>query len=100
MDIVFGPTIMVIVLFYIVCFIFWIIVRRDQKKVNRIRKMGGVFLFWFIINWLFIMNLLISPVWYEPSPVVPGNFALSYLPIFILVSIPFILDMIYQSRQV
>lgn len=96
MDIVFGPIIMVIVLFYIICFIFWIIARSDQKRVNRIWKMGSVFLFWFIINWLFIMNLLMTPVWYEPSPAIPGNFALSYFPIFIMLSIPFIIDLLNQ----
>jgi len=90
---------MVLVLFYTVCFIFWIIVRRDKKKVNRLRKMVGVFLVWFIINWLFIMNLLMTPVSYEPSPVVPSNFALSYLPVFFVISIPFIIDVLDQSGK-
>jgi hypothetical protein len=89
---------MIAVFLFIVCYVIWrSYAKREENAVIRQRKMVGIFLVWFLLNDLYLMSQLMAPVWFEPAPVVPGLIALQYhLPFFILLSIPFIWDMINQ----
>lgn len=86
---------------FIGCLVLWIKwARTTQDKVKRFEKMAGIFLVWFILNGILMILLLQAPVWYEPAPIVPGLIALySNLPMLVILSIPFIVDMIYQQRK-
>ena len=73
----------------------------EQDEESRLRKKVGVFLIWFLINWIFILSQMMRPVWDEPDPIDPGLQMIQFnLPFFIIFSIPFIIDIIYQSRKI
>jgi hypothetical protein len=99
MDVVIIGPILSVSLFLLFLVIWFSYARSEQKEAVRLKKKAGVFLIWFLINWLYIMSQLLSPVWYEPSEVNPGLNALyGYLPLFVIFSIPFVADMINQWR--
>lgn len=87
---------------FVICTLVWYIISTDvENDLIRLRLCACIFLVWFIINWLFIMTQLLSPMSYEPAPIIPGLLALrSDLPIFVVLSIPFVIDLIRQSRGV
>ena len=87
---------------FAICTLVWYIISTDiENDLVRLRLCVCIFLLWFVANWLFIMTQLLSPVSYEPAPIVPGLRAFRYdLPIFAVLSIPFVIDLIRQSRGV
>ena len=101
MDVIVTQFVFIGLPLFLLCTLFWMLyARSEQNKEIRLKRMVGIFLFWFFLNFLYLMSQFLAPVWYEPSPVVPGLIALRfYLPYFILLSIPFILDIVNQLRS-
>lgn len=101
MDVIVSVGPMLAVFLFLVCSATWLsYARKEQSKEMRLKKMVGIFLVWFLINFLYLMSQLMAPTWYEPSPVIPGLIALQFhLPFFVFFSIPFIYDLIHQGQE-
>ncbi|MGY5858860.1 MAG: hypothetical protein RTU63_05785 [Candidatus Thorarchaeota archaeon] len=81
-------------------FLWFSYARAERNSVKRYKKKIGVFLIWFVLNWSYFMIHVLSPVRYEPSPVVPWHDAMTYyLPVIIIFSLPFIIDILLHERM-
>ena len=94
-----GP--FLVVSLFVLCSLIWFqFARKEENAEIRLKKMVGIFIVWFVLNFLYLLSQLMAPVWYEPSPVIPGLIALqTHLPFFVFFSIPFIIDFLNQSRR-
>ena len=73
----------------------------EEDKRTRIRKKVILFFIWFFPNWYYFLDTLMSPVFYEPSPVIPAELALAFtLPVFIILSIIFTIILILPKSMI
>ena len=74
--------------------------RNEQNRTLRLQKRIGSYLVWFILNGLYMIVLLNTPVFYEPGPVEYGSLVVYfYLPFTITLSIPYLIHLVHQWRK-